>query len=134
MASPAGDSFGSTSTLNDDVLAKMWSRCDELIGSGLPAASTLTVLSSTVHVAPPSIERNRPTPREPVSPSPVAAKMMVWRASLLRPTAATPPMLVPKLGPKSVSGMYVGPRGSVVRKLVVFQTPPEAPATNMVLP
>ena len=42
--------------------------------------------------------------------------------------------LMPEVGPKSVSGMYVGPLGLVVRKLVVFQMPPLAPVTYTVLP
>ena len=32
------------------------------------------------------------------------------------------------VGPKSVSGTQLGPSGSVVRKLLVRQTPPRAPA------
>ena len=39
------------------------------------------------------------------------------------------PMLMPEVGPKSVSGIQVGPVGLVVRKSVVFQMPPLAPAT-----
>src|SRR5262249_3653271 len=68
-----------------------------------------------------------------VTPSPVAAKMIVWLGSLLRPKTAMLPMfrLVP--GPKSVSGIQVGcPLG--LRKSEVFQTPPEAPAAYTVLP
>ena len=38
------------------------------------------------------------------------------------------PMLIALLGPKSVSEIQVGPAGLVVRKSVVFQTPPLAPA------
>jgi hypothetical protein len=70
-----------------------------------------------------------PTPGEPVSPSPVAAKTIDWPGSLLRPKTAMPPMLIPEVGPKSVSGMYVGPPAAVVRKFVVYQMPPEAPPT-----
>ena len=36
--------------------------------------------------------------------------------------------LIAVVGPKSVSGTHVGPRLSVVRKLLVFHTPPLAPA------
>ena len=43
-------------------------------------------------------------------------------------------MLMPEAGPKFVSGIYVGPLGLVVRKSVVFQIPPLAPATYTVLP
>ena len=45
----------------------------------------------------------------PVSPSPVAAKMIDWFGSLLRPKTAMPPMLMPKVGPKSVSGIVGRP-------------------------
>ena len=38
-------------------------------------------------------------------------------------------MLMAALGPKFVSGTQVGPLGLVVRKSVVFQTPPLAPPT-----
>src|SRR5438045_1238087 len=120
---------GSTTTLKEVVPTKAWSRSGELIGSGLPLASTLTVLSSRVQVAPPSIERRKPTPGLLVSPSPVAANTIDWLGSLLRPKTARLPILMPKVGPKSVSGIYVGPVGAVVRKFVVFQTPPLAPAT-----
>src|SRR5438128_10518389 len=54
--------------------------------------------------------------------------------SLFRPKTATLPILMAKVGPKSVRGIHVGPFGSVVRKLVVFQMPPEAPPTYTVLP
>ncbi len=37
-------------------------------------------------------------------------------------------MLTPEVGPKSVSGIQVGPLALVVRKLAVFQMPPLAPA------
>ena len=37
-------------------------------------------------------------------------------------------MLRAALGPKLVSGIQVGPAALVVRKSVVFQTPPLAPA------
>src|SRR4051812_1903394 len=126
--------------------AKRWSRLAELIlailsGSfGLAGlvASTLLVLSSTCQVRPPSIERRKPTPGDPVEPataglkrsiSPVPTKMIDWLGSLLRPKTAMLPVLRLLVGPKSVSGMYVGPWGSLVRKLDVFQTPPEAPLT-----
>src|SRR5437764_559395 len=65
---------------------------------------------------------------------PLLGSRRTWVASLLRPKSARPPMLTLKLSPKSVSGRYVGPAASVVRKLVVFQTPPLAPATYTVLP
>ena len=54
--------------------------------------------------------------------------MIDWLGSLFRPKTAIEPMLSPEVGPKSVSGIQVGPFGLVVRKLVVFQTPPLAPA------
>ena len=44
------------------------------------------------------------------------------------------PMLSPEVGPKSVSGIQVGPSEAVVRKSVVFQTPPLAPPMKTVLP
>src|SRR5262249_35606389 len=44
------------------------------------------------------------------------------------------PMLMALVGPKSVSGIQVGPAGLLVRKVVVFQTPPLAPAAKTVLP
>src|SRR6516162_7272225 len=44
-----------------------------------------------------------------------------------------PPMLMAVVGPKSVSGTQVGPP-LLVRKSVVFQTPPLAPAAKTVLP
>src|SRR5207245_3774777 len=65
---------------------------------------------------------------------PVPAKMMDWAELLFRPKTARPPILMPKVGPKSVRGTYVGPWGLVVRKSVVFQTPPLAPAMYTVLP
>src|SRR5262245_8693313 len=122
------------STLNEVVLTNLWSRWGELNGSGAPFASTLTVLSSSVHVMPPSSERRNPTPVLPVSPSPVEAKTIDCFESLLRAMTAMLPMFSENVGPKSVTGMYVGPFGSVVRKLVVFQMPPLAPATKTVLP
>src|SRR3954468_16443873 len=45
-----------------------------------------------------------------------------------------PPMLMPKVGVVSVSGIQIGPDRSDVMKFVVFQTPPLAPATYTVLP
>src|SRR5438552_15776649 len=134
MTLPFGVGRGSTSTLKVCVPTKIWSRCGEFSGKVLPLASTLVVLSSSVQVAPPSIERRKPTPSVPVSPSPVPAKTMDWLVLLFRPKTARPPMLMPNVGPKSVSGTYVGPCGLVVRKFVVFQTPPLAPATYTVLP
>ena len=89
----------------------------------------MVVLSSRLQVAPPSFEIRKPTPGLPVSPSPVAATTIDWLGSLLRPKTAMPPMFRPLVGPKSVSGMYVGPCGEVVRKLFVFQMPPLAPPT-----
>ena len=91
-------------------------------------ASTLSVLSARFQVAPPSSEIRKPTPGVPVSPSPVAAMMIDWLGLLLRGKTAIPPMLTPEVGPKSVSGIQVGPAGLVVRKSVVFQMPPLAPA------
>src|SRR3954452_13079905 len=60
--------------------------------------------------------------------------MIDWCGSLFRPKTAIEPMLIPNVGPKSVSGIQVGPAGSLVRKLLVFQTPPLAPAAKTVLP
>ena len=98
------------------------------MGRMFPAVSTLVVLSSNRHVRPPSIDRRKPTPGLPVSPSPVATKMIDWFGSLLRPNTAMLPVFRLLPGPRSVSGTHVGPFGSVVRKLVVFQTLPLAPA------
>jgi hypothetical protein len=90
--------------LNALVPTKTWSRRGSEIASGLPAVSTLVVLSSSVQVAPPSSERRMPTPDELVSPSPVAAKTIDWLGSLLRGETAMAPMLREKVGPKSVRG------------------------------
>ena len=54
--------------------------------------------------------------------------MIDWCGSPFRAKTAIEPMLIAYDGPKSVSGIQVGPFGLVVRKLVVFQTPPLAPA------
>ena len=124
---PAGVGLGSTTTLNALSPTKMWSRTVEVIGSALPLASTLVVLSSSVQVAPPSIDRMKPTPCVRVSPLPVAAMMIDCRGSLFRGKTAMPPMFSENVGPKSVRGIQVGPCGFVVRKSVVFQTPPLKP-------
>src|SRR4051794_25822194 len=94
----------------------------------------LSVLSSQTQWAPPSVDRRKPLPEDPVSPSPVPAKTTDWVGSLLTPKTARPPMLLSAVGAKSVSGIQVGPPLFVVRKLVVFQTPPLAPAAYTVLP
>src|SRR5215212_1464483 len=47
---------------------------------------------------------------------------------------AIDPTLIAPLGPKSVSGTQFGPSGLRVRKFVVRQTPPDAPAAYTVLP
>src|SRR4051794_34033523 len=134
MTSPLGASLGSTTTLKAVLPRKRWSRPGSLTGRMLPALSELVVLSRSRQVRPPSIERKKPTPGEPVSPSPVATKTIDWLGSLLRPKTAMLPVLRLLPGPRSVSGIQVGPLPSVVRKLVVFQTPPEAPAVKTVLP
>src|SRR5436309_3291607 len=43
-------------------------------------------------------------------------------------------MFIPNVGPKSVSGIHVGPADDVVRKFVVFQIPPDAAPRYTVLP
>ena len=99
------------------------------IGSGLPLESTLIELSSRVQVAPPSVEIRKPTPGVPrvavagggdddriVDDCHSAGKRVML------------PMLTALLGPKSVSEIQVGPAGLVVKKSVVFHTPPLAPA------
>ena len=60
--------------------------------------------------------------------SPVAAMMIDVFGSPFELKTAIEPMLRALLGPKSVSGIQVGPFGSFVRKFDVFQTPPLAPA------
>src|SRR4051794_17280828 len=134
MTWPSGVRLGSTTTLNDVEPTKARSRRVELIGSRLPLASTLVVLSNRFQVAPPSWEIRKPTPVEPASPSPVEAITSDFVGSFFRGKTAMPPTLMALVGPKSVSGTYVGPFESVVRKLVVFQMPPLAPPTNTVLP
>src|SRR4051812_23563174 len=120
IASPVVVGRGSTRILNEVEPTNAWSRA--------VYARVLSVLSSSVQVAPPSIERRKPTPELPVSPSPVATKMIDWLGSLLRPKTAMLPVLRLLPGPRSVSGIQVGWLfGS--RKLVVFQTPPLAPET-----
>src|SRR5579884_3308572 len=104
------------------------------MGRALPWESKLLVLSRTCQVWPPSIERKRPTPPVVVLPSPVAAKMIDCLGSLLRPNTAMLPMFKLVVGPKAVRSCQVGPFGLVVRKSVVFQTPPLAPAAYTVLP
>ena len=59
----------------------------------------------------------------------MVANRIDWFGSLFRGTTAIELMCRPNVGPKSVSGTYVGPSGSVVRKSVVFQMPPEAAPT-----
>ena len=54
--------------------------------------------------------------------------MIVWFALLFAGKTVMLPMFTALLGPKSVSEIQVGPPGLVVRKSVVFQTPPLAPA------
>src|SRR4051794_8580875 len=134
MTLPEGVSRGSTTTLKDVVPTNVWSRTSPLvadaplIGRGVtPSASEVGRLSSKVQVAPPSIDRRKPTPGEFESPSPVAAKMIVCRGSLFLGKTAMEPMLSELVGPKSVRGIQVGPIEAVVRKFVVFQTPPLAP-------
>src|SRR5262249_36640673 len=131
---PSGVSWGSTTALNDVIPIKVRSRCAELIGRRLPLESTLFKLSYRFQVAPPSCEIRKPTPGVPVSPSPVAAMMSDWLGSWFRPKTVILPMLMALVGPKSVSGIQTGPEGLVVRKLVVSQTPPLAPAAKTVLP
>ena len=103
-----------------------------MIGRGVtPSASVLTVLSSSCQVAPPSSERRKPTPGRPWPVpvplgSPVPAMMIDWLGLLFRGKMAIEPMLTALVGPKSVSGIQVGPSGLVVRKSVVFQMPPLA--------
>src|SRR5271165_2881443 len=116
-------------------------RCAESIGNMLPLASTLVVLSYRFQVAPPFMEIKKPTPglvTTPgpvlsVLPSPVAAMRIDWLGLLLRPNTVILPMLRLEVAPKFVSGIYVGPLGLVVKKSVVFQIPPLAPATYTVL-
>src|SRR5262245_36255158 len=60
--------------------------------------------------------------------------MTDWLGSPLRSKMAMLLMESAALGPKSVSGVQLGPRGSVVMKLFVFQMPPVAPPTYTVLP
>ena len=65
----------------------------------------------------------------PLLELPVATTMIESFGSPLRGKTAMLEMLIAALGPKLVSGTQVGPFGLVVRKSVVFQTPPEAPPT-----
>ena len=64
----------------------------------------------------------------PLVALPVAAMMIESFGLLLRANTVIAPMLMPEVGPKLVSGIQVGPFALVVRKLVVFQMPPLAPA------
>ena len=79
----------------------MWSRSGELIGSGLPLASTLVELSSRVKLPPPLVDRRMPTPCTALPlgavvawPSPVPAKMIDWLGSLFLGKTAMLPMLI----------------------------------------
>src|SRR3974377_1956944 len=87
-----GAGVGSTRIWYEDEPTKIWSLVAALIGDGLPnplrGSSTLSVLSRSVQVAPPSMERRTPTPVLPELPSPVAAKMIDWVGSLFRPKTA----------------------------------------------
>ena len=56
--------------------------CGESIGSRLPLRIDVVGAVERFQVAPPSIEIRKPTPGVPVSPSPVAAKMIDWLGSL----------------------------------------------------
>src|SRR4051812_40740468 len=98
---------GSTTILNDVEPTKAWSRWFVGWPAGGLNGSELSVLSRRVQVAPPSVERRKPTPWLPTSPSPVAAKTTDWFGSLFRGKTAIEPMLMAKLGPKSVSGTQV---------------------------
>ena len=85
-------------------------------------------------MAPPSCEIRKPTPGASVScwplvAPPVAAMMIDWLGSPFLGKMAMLLMLIAALGPKLVRGIQVGPAGLVVRKSVVFQTPPRAPPT-----
>ena len=60
-----------------------------------------------------------------MSPSPVAAMMIDWLGLLFRPKTAMLPMLMPEVGPKSVSaGCKSVRRGWSSGSRSVFQTPP----------
>src|SRR5579871_3583799 len=126
-----GAGVGSTTILYvvvPPLAAKTWSREAELMASRLPWASTLFVLSRSVQLAPPFVDRRMPMPWDPSLPLPVAAKMIDCLGSLFRGKMAMLPMWTAYVGPKSVSGIQVGPLVLLVRKFVVFQTPPaEAP-------
>ena len=85
-------------------------------------------------MTPPSVEIRKPTPGASVSCwplvlPPVATMMIDWLGLSFLGKMAMLPMLMAALGPKLVSGIQVGPLGLVVRKSVVFQTPPLAPPT-----
>src|SRR4051812_19563059 len=54
--------------------------------------------------------------------------------SLLRPSTEMLPMFSPVAEAAAVSGTHGGPPEAVVRKLVVFHTPPLAPPAYTVLP
>src|SRR5260221_12763425 len=66
--------------------------------------------------------------------SPVSANTIVCSGSLFRGNRAMLEMFTALVLPKSVSGVYCGPAGSVVRKLGVFQTPAPAGAKYAGLP
>src|SRR5262249_25878753 len=130
-----------------------WFRDGLWIGRTFPLPSTLTVPSRSAPVRRPAWESRTPTPGRPlpgksirgspvggpdpnvpVLPCPVPTSTTVWFGSLLRANRAMLPTFRLVVGPRSVSGTQCGPAGSVVRKLVVFHTPPLAPAAYTVLP
>ena len=100
-------------TLKLDVPTNAWSRRVSLIdrtdptvspGFWFAAVTTLTVLSSSRQFRPPSMERRKPTPEVPVSPSPVETRTIDWLGSLLRPKTVMPPVFRLLVGPRSVRG------------------------------
>ena len=70
---PSGAGFGSTRTLYPVAPANRWSRPGSDTFPAVPGGAfcsvlRLSVLSSTVHVRPPSIDRSSPTPAEVYAP------------------------------------------------------------------
>ena len=129
---PVGVSWGSTMTAyadRADELAVAAGRVDrQEVAAGIDVVGAVVEVPGRAAVLRDQEADARSVPCCFPACSPVAAMMIDSFGLLLRGKTAIPPMLTPEVGPKLVSGIQVGPLGLVVRKSVVFQMPPLAPA------
>ena len=104
---PLGVSLGSTMTLNDGRCRRTRG-CAQVEFDRQQVAAGIDVVGAVVEVPGRAAvlgDQEADARDVPVSPSPVAAMMIDWLGSLFRPKTAMLPMLMPEVGPKSVSGM-----------------------------